>query len=123
MSFIYIASPYTHADPAVMEERYQMAMEFTAYCMKNSEVVYSPIVHCHVMAQVYKLPTNWAFWRMFDLRMIKKAKEIRVMMLPGWKESVGVTAEIEFAETMEIPVTYVYKSDALGTWRVLLESN
>ena len=47
---IYVASPYTHEDPAVREERYLAALRYTAKLLANKRWCFSPIVHCHDLA-------------------------------------------------------------------------
>ena len=42
---IYIASPYTHADPAVRQRRFEDVYHYVAERMLQGAVVYSPIAH------------------------------------------------------------------------------
>ena len=106
-SYIYIASPYSNPDPIVMRKRFDAVLRYTADCMKKGEIVYSPIVHNHPIAQVTELPATWDFWKRIDFTFLKRASELRVLMLQGWKESIGVTDEIGYAIMQDIPVTYV----------------
>ena len=58
MSYVYLASPYTHEDPEVMNRRYEQTAEWVANRLKEygGPVIYSPILHCHYMAVTYNLP-------------------------------------------------------------------
>lgn len=94
--FIYVASPYSHADPAVRELRYHDVMAYTAWLLKHERWGYSPIVHCHIMAKTYGLPIDFDYWMRLDFTMIDAAKELHVVKIPGWQESRGVAAEIQY---------------------------
>lgn len=103
---IYLASPYTHADPAVMEQRYEDVLEVVASLAASSLVVYSPIVHFHEVAKKYNLPRDYAFWQIQNIGMLKKADYVMVLRLEGWETSVGICGELEQANALHIPVTY-----------------
>jgi len=106
VSFVYIASPYTHEDPAVMQERFEAVEKVTAELLKDGVQCYSPIVHCHVLAQKYDLPIHYMFWRDCNFAMLSKASKLFVLQLKGWEESPGVAGEMGFAAECCIP-TYV----------------
>ena len=110
---IYIASPYSHKDPNVMHNRYEKVKGFTAACMREGLNVYSPIVHGHAIAESHDLPTDWQFWKDQCLSMLRVADRMIVLQMNGYKESVGVRAEIEFCEMAGIPVSY---SAFIDTW-------
>ena len=95
---IYLASPYSHNNPSVMQARFKMAEKYTALLLQQGRVIFSPIVHCHELAKTYELPTDFAFWANYCLGMLEKADELWVLGLDGWRHSAGVTAEIKFAE-------------------------
>jgi hypothetical protein len=103
---IYLASPYSHNDRAVMEMRWSQVCEASSNIMKEGKHLYSPIAHCHEIAK-YGLPTDWGFWEQYDTEMIKRCDELWVLMLDGWTDSVGVRSEISIAESFGIPVTYI----------------
>ena len=65
--------------------------------LQSGLAVYSPIVHCHELAKIADLPREAAFWMKYNFTMLAAAEILGVLMLPGWKESVGVTAEISKA--------------------------
>ena len=92
MTLIYIASPYSHPDPAVRQKRYEDVSAYTAKRMMEGAVVYSPIAFNHPLSVRYEMPTDWVFWKHFDCRMIDKCDAMEVLMLDGWDTSVGVSA-------------------------------
>ena len=104
MSYIYLASPYTHEDPEVREQRYLRVLKEAATLIQQGRVVYSPIVHNHPIAELFVLPKNFTFWELYDKVMITACKEVHVLCMEGWMESVGVQAEIKFAQDTGKPV-------------------
>lgn len=94
---IYLASPYSHPDPFVMKNRFLLVEQATAYLLANKVHVYSPIVHCHELSQKYKLPTDFDFWRSYNLDMIRRCSAFSILGIPGWLQSKGVRGETEFA--------------------------
>ena len=106
MSFIYIASPYTHKLQEVVDRRFKAAEDFTAMCLMKGMHVYSPIVHCHELAAKYDLPHDFDYWGSYNRAMLCKASKMIVMRIDGWECSKGVQSEIEFAKQCGIEVEY-----------------
>lgn len=111
MSYIYLASPYSHIDPDVMEQRYRMAEAHCAMMLQAGQYVYSPIVHCHNLAIRYSLPTDARFWRAYNKQMLRFAGELQVLTLPGYEDSEGIADETHTARILLIPTNFV---DYLG---------
>ena len=107
MSFIYIASPYTHPDKHVRTQRYEQVRDYTAECLKNGEIVYSPINDNHPIAIANEMPTNWEFWARVDKAFIAVCSKVRVYQMDGWDKSVGVSAEVEYAKSIGKEIEYV----------------
>ena len=124
MKLVYIASPYSHEDGMVVYERFAKARDYTAHLMRHTLstgcVPFSPILHCHEMAQVNDLPIDHEYWMRVDKTFMRHCDEVWVLMLDGWNESKGVKMEIEFAESLMIPVKYcsndVLKAKMAATW-------
>lgn len=110
---IYLASPYTHPDPFVMEWRYLMALRRMVEHLREGQHVYGPIVHNHELRRFGNLPPTWEFWQVYDFDMLCRCDKLEVLMLPGWQQSVGVTAEVRRAAELHIPVTYETFKDPL----------
>lgn len=102
----YLASPYSHPDPAVRQIRFQVACEATAYLMRQGMHVFSPIVHSHPLAS-YGLPEGWDFWRGPDSHFLSLCQRFVVLMLPGWRESIGVQDEIHMRQAAGRDVEYL----------------
>jgi hypothetical protein len=107
-NIIYIATPYTHAEDRVMEERYQRVTDYAAVLINSGSTVFSPITHCHSIRKRAELPTSWNFWKNYDLEFLSICSEIHVLMVDGWRESIGVKEEIEFAENNGVRVVYIH---------------
>ena len=103
----YLACPYSHADPATKEARFEAANKASAKLMKDGHLVFSPISHTHPIALAGELSGDWHFWKDYDTAFIEASKELIVLKEDGWQESVGVQAEIKIAEELSIPVTYL----------------
>ena len=71
--------------------------------------VFSPITHSHPLYDL-GMRGDWDFWKRIDVEYLRLSEKIVVLMLPGWLESKGVTAEIKLAKEMGIPVEYLQPS-------------
>ena len=110
---IYLASPYSHPDSGVREQRFHQACYAAAQLLASGLTVFSPIVHGHPLV-AHGLPTDWPFWERFDRDHLVRCDEVVVLMLEGWRESVGVAAEILIAGELGKPVRYL-DPDATGS--------
>jgi hypothetical protein len=110
MSFEYLASPYSHSDSRVMNERYQMTMKCAAWFLAGGTFVYSPIVHCHTMALVHDMPKDASFWMPYNYAMLERARSLIILTLDGWQDSRGIDLESEFARSHAIPLSFVHPS-------------
>lgn len=108
--YIYLASPYSKYHLG-REAAFDLVTREAARFMAEGIHVFAPITHSHPIqmnAERNGIPliNSWEFWRDVDLIMIRQSAGLVVMMLEGWEESVGVTAEIEYAQANGIPVLY-----------------
>lgn len=110
MKFIYLASPYSHQDASVREQRFWKACEKAAQYATKGIAVFSPIAHTHHMADFMPEEKRMDFdlWMKLDLPILKDASEIHVLCLDGWRSSRGVGREIEYANQLGIPIKHVY---------------
>lgn len=111
---IYLASPYSHPCPTVREQRFDAVCRMAAAMMRQGQVVFAPIVHGHPLVG-HGLPTEWPFWERFDREHLRRCDELVVLTLDGWRESVGVTAEIRIAGELGKPVRYLVPEDRPGS--------
>ena len=101
----YLASPYSHVTQEKRILRFIQARSAVIRLAKQGTIVFSPIVYSHQLAQY--IGVIFEPWREFDLAIIDAASELWVLTLDGWRESVGVTAEIEYATSLGKPVRYI----------------
>ena len=103
---IYLASPYSHPDPEIRTYRFHAACSAAARLMRRGHVVFSPIAHGHPLAQ-HGVPTDWAYWKRQLSVYLGRCDELVVLTIDGWRESIGVSAEILIAQTLSLPVRYL----------------
>lgn len=114
MGYIYLAAPYSHnvgsvaVQNIVQNSRFKVVEFMTYFYMKQHKMVFSPLVHCHGLAQHYELPTDFNFWKHWNKACILPAQRLDVLQFPNWENSVGVKAEIEFAHSIDCAVEFVY---------------
>lgn len=84
-------------------------MKAAQYC-NNGIAVFSPIAHTHFLADYMDEAKrmNFDLWMKMDLPILKDADELHVLCIDGWRQSRGVTREIEFATQIGIPVKQVF---------------
>ena len=103
----YLAAPYTHKKHYMMVARFLAINRVACEYMRRGEYIFSPISHTHPIAEAGELKRGWDYWHGYDARMISVCDEMIVLTLDGWKESVGVIAEIKIAEDLKMPILYV----------------
>lgn len=104
---IYLASPYTHSDHEVMEQRFDAACRAAGKLMAAGHVVFSPIAHTHPIAVRCELPRGWDFWHQYDREFVLASEKVIVLTIDGWDTSKGVAAEMEIARQAGIPVDFI----------------
>jgi hypothetical protein len=113
----YLAAPYSHPDRKVRLARFNAVNVAAGQLMRQGHLVFSPISHTHPIAEAGGLPLGWEFWAAFDRAYLEASRELIVLRLDGWRESVGVTAELAIAAELGIPVSYIDPESA-GAARV-----
>lgn len=104
-SYFYIASPYTHKDPFIMQARYYKAVDFTSWLIEQYRYhVFAPIVHSHPLCTHRQLRPEYNFWMELDKIMITQSDGLIVLEIDGWEQSVGIANEIQFAKELKKPV-------------------
>ena len=105
---IYLASPYTHVDAAVREERAKLAAIAAGRLMiSTGDCVYSPIAHGHAVYESHQeLPLNWEFWRGQCFPVLDACSSMAVLMLEGYENSVGINAEVDYIKGQGKEVIY-----------------
>jgi hypothetical protein len=104
---IYLASPYSApAQPGLEVWRFNETARFVAHHFRLGVPLFSPIVYCHAVARQNRLPGHADFWKFLNDEMLSRASEMWILMLPGWKESKGITYELEYAINAGIEIRY-----------------
>jgi hypothetical protein len=104
---IYLASPYSHPDPAVVEKRYLSVCAVAAALINRGLFVWSPIAQTHPTCIVHKMPTDAVFWKAYNFDFMRRADAIYVLAIDGWRESKGVMMEIDFADYNGMTLQFV----------------
>lgn len=118
MTYIYVASPFTHPDSKVRDERYHEVMKYTHYLTATGYIAFSPILHCKDMADKHGLPHDFDYWETYNFAMMLPAKELHVLAIEGWIGSKGVSAEIRMARMMQKPTKFARWNVSLEKWLV-----
>lgn len=115
MGYIYIASPYTHKDEYMVQKNFEVVELYIAQQLKEQPrtTLFSPIVHTHALSNKYSVRTEFEYWSNHNFNMIKSADKLKVLCLPGWEHSKGVKCEIDYALSINCPVSYITCDDLL----------
>ena len=106
--FYYLASPYSKY-PRGLETAYHDACKIPMFLQENGLHIFSHIVHSHGPSYYAEDPNNKTshdFWLTIDFKWVKLSRGLIVCMLESWKESYGISKEIELANSLGKPVYY-----------------
>lgn len=105
---IYLASPYSHPDPAVRQQRYETVCHAAAELMLKGHRIYSPIAMTHGICLAGD-PTKFAFefWADLDKEMIQLCLAFWILRMDGWEKSEGIKKELAYALSLGKDVHYV----------------
>ncbi len=104
----YLGSPYSHELKSVQNMRYWAVSDVAGKLMRDGMYIFSPIVHAHSFAH-YIENWTWEDFKPYDDAFLTACGELYVLMLDGWKESVGLTWEINRARELGKDITYLPK--------------
>lgn len=110
-NLIYLASPYSHPSVTVREDRFERVCRAAGELMRLGYMVFSPIAHSHAIGKLCDLPKDWAFWERQDTAILARCTSMIVLMLDGWEQSVGIQAEVEFAQRRLMPIAWVHPDE------------
>ena len=103
MTFLYLGSPYSHPDPAVQEERYNLVLTAMAEIAQFRIPVYCPIAIWHPAALAHKLPGDHLFWEAQDEAFLRSCYMGWFLTIPGHDSSSGIKMEKEKLSKMGKP--------------------
>lgn len=101
---IYLASPYSHPDPEVRQQRFEAVCQAAATLVERGHLIFCPIAHGHAIAQAGNLEPHWKRWEALDSLVIKRSDELWILPLEGWDRSVGIQAEIATARFCSLDI-------------------
>ena len=105
---VYVASPYSHPDPAVRQARFEAVCRVAATLLRAGHAVFCPIAHSHPIATLGDIgPTDHDFWLAADTPLLLACRSMVVVRRPGWGESRGIQEELRIAAERGIPVAYM----------------
>lgn len=102
---IYLASPYSHPEAAVRQQRYEAAVAACAELWRRGHVAFSPIAHSHPIS-MHGIEGTWEEWLEFDTAILAICDEVRVLTIDGYGKSRGVLEELRIARELGIAVTF-----------------
>lgn len=110
----YLAAPYT-GTPEQIKYRMRKVNEAACNLMKMGKLVLSPLSHGESISKAGNLPTDWNYWKKMCEWQMSTCTTLLVLKLDGWRTSVGVQAEIEYAikNNMDIMHINIDTSDVL----------
>lgn len=108
---IYLASPYSHADPAVRRRRFRASCRAAAVMLKKGLMVFNPLAHSVPIAACGLDDMNHDFWMHVDRPYLEWCHMVMVLTLEGWRESRGANMEIAAARAMGKPVSFISPAD------------
>lgn len=104
----YLACPYSHPNPEVMEWRYEQATKAAAWLISQHELnVFSPITHSHPLHKLGGCKGDWNFWEKIDREYLGASNTLLILYLDGWEHSVGVNAELKIARELGLHIDFV----------------
>ncbi len=106
MHIAYLASPYSHPDPKIKQQRLIIVNRIVFSLMRKGILVYSPLTH-NIPIDQLGIHGNWITWKDFDHEMLSRCDRLIVLKLEGWEESKGVAAEIAKAKEIDIPIEWM----------------
>lgn len=118
---IYVASPYSHPNPAVRRARYMAVAKHTAWWLRQGYPVFSPVVYGHHIAQEFSIPYIFDAWAPLLKSALSSARVLAVLQIDGWDQSVGVRNERRLAEEFVVPEILVPRCSTFEEARKALE--
>jgi hypothetical protein len=110
----YLCCPYSsnkrtkRAQAREKAKRYRLVTRAAAWLIEDVGYnVFSPITHSHPLHTIADLEGDWATWQKIDYQYIDCSSRVVVLCIPGWRESIGVTAELKYACEHGLDVLYL----------------
>lgn len=101
----YVANPYLHSNPRVMEARLEAVLAYLKETTKLGIPAYAPVVYTSTVQKNDVRPPQG--WYHYDLSFLKVCQSMTLLMMPGYEESFGVKLETGVANALGIPINEV----------------
>ncbi len=103
---VYLAAPYSHPDKNVVQERIKQFCAVDAHLSRSGIFTVSPLLK-HLVLQHETLPSDWNYWKDYSYELLARCEKMVVIRMDGWKDSVGIKAEIEYCNMTSIPIEFI----------------
>lgn len=103
----YLAGPYTHENSALVAHRRLDHLHAEYWLIAQKLDVIAPINSSGSLEGIWNLPIQYEFWQSRDRKSIRYCDGVIVILMPGWKESKGVTDELQYAKQKGKPIYYL----------------
>ena len=100
---VFLSSPYSHPNPAIMEDRARMAEDACAWLTGEGYLPLSPIAMWHRSAARNNMPTNANAWMGWNRAWLGASDAVAHLMLEGWEDSAGMAMERAWADEADMP--------------------
>lgn len=105
----YIAAPYSHPDPSIIEARMEEFADFMSLLMSLEIHAISPLMN-HPYLGRRRTPGTYDYWEPYSRNLLRRCDALIVIDMDGTWESKGVLDEIKMAIEYGLPV-FVVRSD------------
>lgn len=109
----YVGGPYSaylsdgSVDRETIDKRMKTFNQCLAALVKLGLHPCSPLMFDAVIKECKELPGDWEYWKAYSYSMLSACQVLIVLMIPGWRESTGLTHEIIAADRDKMRVIYV----------------
>ena len=98
------------------QSRYEYTMKRTAELLKSGNHCFSPITHCHEMANQHEMPKDYSFWKANDRHFVSLSEAVIVLDMKtscglNYESSEGMSDEIAHAKSIGKPVIFLKADD------------
>ena len=97
---IYVACPYTHQDPKIVQLRYAVSAQVARQLFKEGLMVFAASMHNSLIAAMSGVGDQFSKWVEFNHLMIERVDKLIVVTMEGWEQSRGVQDQIDYAKKL-----------------------
>ena len=120
--YYYLACPYTDEEYQIRHYRYVKSLSAMNFLLNKKILVFSPLAHTHPTAQMYDLPKDSGFWKLYDDVFVTNSIGMIIMILPGWAESKGIKHEFQLVvkekDRNDYPIYILDEAEKLENWHI-----